>query len=154
MWVGGVTHSLCFFLGPGLPRALGSPFTAPALRLTPFFLGPSRGGPIGCGAGVPLAAGVAGLESDAFSALDGAGTVVEVAGESLASSLSGVSSFLSEAGSMMARSFRGSTLRVTMRDGVFSGVVLLRMGVVLLTGLPDLRRSFVIVAVLLPGAMT
>lgn len=108
---------------------------------------------MGWGAGVPLAAGVAGLESDAFSALEGAGMVVEVAGESLASSLTGVSSFLSDSGSMMARSFRGSTFKVTMRDDVFSGVVLLRMGVVLVTALPDFRRSLVIVAVLLPDAM-
>ncbi len=106
-----------------------------------------------CGAGVPLAAGVAGFESDAFSALDGARTVVEVAGDSLTSSLTGVSSFFRDSGSMTARSFRGSTLRVTMRDGDFSGVVLLRMGVVLVMVLPDLRRSFVMVAVLLPDAM-
>jgi len=108
---------------------------------------------MGCGAGVPFAPGVAGLESDAFSALDGAGMVVEVTGESLASSLTGVSSFLSDAGSTMARSFRGLTFSVTMRDGVFSGVLLRRIGVVLATVLPDLRRSFVMVAVLLPDAM-
>ena len=106
---------------------------------------------MGCGAGVPLAAGVAGLESDAFSA--GAGTVVEVAGESLTSSLTGVSSFFRDSGSRMARSFRGLTLRVTMRDDVLSGVVLLRMGVLLVVALLDLRRSFVMVAVLLPEAM-
>lgn len=108
-----------------------------------------------CGAGVPLAAGVAGLESDAVSV--GAGTVVEVAGESLTSSLTGVSSFLSESGSTMARSFFGLTLRVTMRDGfAVSGVALalalLRIGV-LLAALLDFLRSFVIVAVLLPDAM-
>lgn len=43
------TYSFCFFLGPGFPLTLGSPLpfaAAAAFLLTPFFLGPSAGGPI------------------------------------------------------------------------------------------------------------
>lgn len=81
------SSSLCFFLGPGFPRTLGSPLRAAAPLLTPFFLGPSAGGPMLTegGAGVP-AAGVLGLESDAFSVVEftvAAGSVVDVAGDSL-----------------------------------------------------------------------
>lgn len=58
-------------MGPGLPLGLGIPsivpFAAAADRLTPFFFAPSTGGPIGVGAGVVSAAGVAALESDALS---------------------------------------------------------------------------------------
>src|SRR4051812_23220310 len=146
-----ITYSLCFFFGPGLPRALGSPFAAAALRLTPFFLGPSTGGPIDCGTGVPPAAGVGGLESDAIS---GAGMVVEVAGDSFKSSLTGVSSLGRVDGATMARSFRGVTLSVTTREAVSSGVRLLRRGVLLVAPVPDLRLSFVMVAVLLPEAIS
>jgi hypothetical protein len=50
---------------------------------------------------------VGGFESDGFSATElvVTGSVVEVAGDSLTSSLTGVSSFFSDSGSTMARSF-------------------------------------------------
>lgn len=89
------------------------------------------------GAGVPLPAGVAGLESEAFSAFDAgaAGTVVEVAGDSSAS-LGGVSSLTDGGeGSMMARSLSGETVRVTKPGDDLA---------------PDFRRSFEAPAVVLP----
>jgi hypothetical protein len=64
-----VTHNLGFFLGPGLPRGLGTPSSVAADLLAPFFR-PSTGGAIDGGAGVPSAAGVAALESEALSPLD------------------------------------------------------------------------------------
>lgn len=96
----GSTDSLGFFLGPGLPRTLGwpsgpVPLTAEDL-LMPFFLTPSVGGPMTGGAGVPLAAGVAGLESEALSPLEAgaAWRVADAAGDSCDSltSLTGDSS--------------------------------------------------------------
>jgi hypothetical protein len=77
--------------------------------LTPFFLGPSVGGPItDGGAGVPLGLGVLGVESEGASGLEGgaAGRVVDVAGDSL-SLTGGVSSLTGGTydGSTMARSF-------------------------------------------------
>lgn len=156
------THSLCFFFGPGRPLAFGSPVPFAAL-LTPFFFGPSRGGPIGCGTGVPLAAGVAGLESIGISVARfvAAGTVARAGGaslrSSLVSSLMGVSSFFSDSGSTIARNFRAPTLRVTMRDETFalgfSGDELAaRTAPALVAVLLDFRRSLVAVAVLVEDA--
>lgn len=116
---------------------------------------------MGVGTGVSVA-GVAGLESDGFSGagpLVAAGSVAESAGDSRTSSLNGVSSFFSDAGSMIARNFRGSTLRVTESEGRFavgcSGVVLVaRMMPALLVALLDFRRSLVTVVVLVDAAMT
>ena len=111
------TYSLAFFLGPGLPRGLGSPLGVAvpgAPRFTPLFLGPSAGGPIEapCGAGVS-GAGVLGVESEAFSLEFGAaGRVFEVAGDSLLS-LTGDSS-LTDSGSTMRRSFSGDSFKITM----------------------------------------
>jgi hypothetical protein len=117
---------------------------------------------MGVGTGVSVA-GVAGLESDGFSSaapLVAAGsTFAEPAGDSRTSSLIGASSFFSDAGSMIARNFRGSTLRVTESEGRLavgcSGVVLdARMTPALLVVLPDFRRSLVTVVVLVDAAMT
>jgi hypothetical protein len=149
------THSLCFFLGPGLPRTLGSPlpFAAAADLLTPFFFGPSAGGPMaaGCGAGVP-AAGVLGVESDAFSAREfvAAGSVVEVAGESFVS-FSGESSF-AKPGSTMARSFWELVRRVTTREGL-EGLPPVIVAVVVAPAVFDFRRSLDAAWCLLDGGM-
>lgn len=117
---GGWTYSLCFFLGPGFPRTLGSPLplTAAADLLTPFFLGPSAGGPMAvgcCGAGVPVA-GVSGVESDAFSPLEwgATGRMADGAGDTLTSFI-GVSS-LAKSGWTMARSLCGLTLSMMTRE--------------------------------------
>jgi len=72
---GGCTYNLAFFLGPGLPRGLGSPSgpnTGPALLFIPFFLTPSVGGGIddGKGTGVPAAAGVLVFDSEGLSPLE------------------------------------------------------------------------------------
>lgn len=64
------TYNLAFFFGPGLPLilAVGSlALATAALRLTPFFLGFSVGGPMVACDGVPLAAGVLGLDGEALS---------------------------------------------------------------------------------------
>ncbi len=63
-------YNLAFFFGPGLPLilAVGSLlFAAAAFLFTPFFLGLSVGGPIGACEGVPLGAGVPGLDGEALS---------------------------------------------------------------------------------------
>ena len=80
------TYSLGFFFGPGLPLTLGTPSggkATPELLFTPFFLTPSAGGGIDEGPGVPLAAGVFELDSDAISPFELAATarVFEVADE-------------------------------------------------------------------------
>ena len=140
------TYSLCFFLGPGFPLTLGSPLpfaAAVALLLTPFFLGPSVGGPIAAdwAAGVP-AGGELGVESDAFSVPE----VAAAAGDCLAA---GVSS-LTKSGSTMARSFWGGTLRVTMWVGLGDAALVMVAAAVLL----DLRRSLAAAAAfLLEGAI-
>ena len=160
------TYSLCFFLGPGLPRGLGSPLgvAAPgAPRFTPLFLGPSAGGPMAaaCGAGVP-GAGVFGVESEAFSLeLGAAGSVFEVAGDSLLS-LTGDSS-LTDSGSTMRRSFSGDSFKVTMRLSLSlmdaAGVDEAAVDEAGVAGL-DFRRSLsldagvVVVLLLLDAAMT
>ncbi len=120
----GLAYSFCFFLGPGLFRTLTEPSPFPAIaaadRLAPFFFGPSAGGPMTeAGAGVPPAAGVPGVESDAFSGFEAgaAGSVFEVAGESLAGE--GESSLTAgggAAGSTIARSFSGDTVMVIRPD--------------------------------------
>ncbi len=143
-WSAGA-YSFCFFLGPGFPLALGSPLpfaAAVALRLTPFFLGPSAGGPMVAdwSAGVP-AGGELGVESDAFSAPE--------LGAAAGDCLTGVSS-LTKFGSRMARSFWGGTLRVTMRLGLGDAAVVTAAAVVLL----DFRRSLAAAAFLLEGAIT
>lgn len=112
---------------------------------------------MGCGAGVPLAAGVAGLESEAFSALEtgAAGRVADVAGESFASLGVGVSSFTSDSGSTIALSLSLGTFRVTVRVGLSepgSGLVLRRASVLPLV-LPDLRRSLAMAVLLLEAAI-
>lgn len=112
---------------------------APAAdRLTPFFLGPSAGGPIvDEGAGVPLAAGVLGVESEALSALEGAvaWSVALVAGESLA----GDSSLVEGSGvdSNSALSLLAGTLSVTTSDDCDELSSILST----LSCLSDLRRS-------------
>lgn len=141
---GASTHSLCFFLGPGLPLTLGSPFpfaAAPALLLTPFFLGPSVGGPMVAdwAAGVP-AGGELGVESDAISVLE--------LGAASGDCLAGVSS-LTKSGSTMACSFWDDTLRVTMWVGLGEPAPVTVATAVLL----DLRRSLAAAAFLLEGAI-
>jgi hypothetical protein len=119
------THTFLRF-GPGLPLGLGSPLpsTAAAPRLTPFFLGPSVGGPIAAagGAGVPLPAGVPGLESDGVSPLAavGFGTVDEFDEESLASLPAGESALVGEgsSGVMIFRSRSAVTVHVKTRLGL------------------------------------
>ena len=138
------TYSLCFFLGPGLPLTLGSPLpfaAAAALLLTPFFLGPSLGGPMTTdwSAGVPVG-GELGDESDAFSVPE----LAAAAGDCLA----GVSS-LTKSGSTMARSFCDDTLRVMMLEGLGEAALATVAVVVLL----DLRRSLAAAACLLEGAI-
>lgn len=121
----GSTYNRGFFLGPGFPLGLADPSVAPfaptADRLVPFFLGPSVGGPMTDGAGVPSAAGVAVLESDAFSPLELTGAD-ELAGESLTSLGTGTSltegvSSLMKPGKI-SRSRAGDTARVTTRLGL------------------------------------
>ena len=114
-WVS-LTYNLGFFLGPGLPRILGSmPFAPAALRFTPFFLEPSAGGPMEAGAGV------LGFDSEALSPFDtAAGASVEgraagAAGDSLESLAAGDSS-LTEAESMIFRRLSGDTLSTTSED--------------------------------------
>lgn len=66
------------------------PFAAAADRLTPFFFF-SSGGPIGVGAGVVSAAGVAAFESDALSTFEAAvdtTSALGLAGDSLISEVS------------------------------------------------------------------
>lgn len=108
-----LTYNLGFFLGPGLPRILGSiPFAPAAFRFTPFFLEPSVGGPMEAGAGV------LGFDSEALSPFDTAagvsvkGRVVEAAGDSLESLAAGDSS-LTEAASMIFRRLSGDTFSTT-----------------------------------------
>jgi hypothetical protein len=129
------------------------PFVAAADLLTPFFFGPSAGGPMaaGCGAGVP-AAGVLGVESDAFSAREfvAAGIVVEVAGDSFAS-FRGDSSF-ANSGSTMARSICEVVRRVTTREP-FEGLLLVMAAVVVAAAVLDFRRSLDAGACLLEGGM-
>lgn len=163
-----MTYSLAFFLGPGLARALAAaapsplPFMAAAFRLTPFFLGASAGGPMGSwGTGVLLPAGVLGDESDAFSvlAVGKAGSVAEVAGDSLAgdSSLTGAVAVavalalaltlaLALAGSRTACSRTTETFIVTRpgRSAALSAA---------LSAFSDLRRSLAAAAALLAGGM-
>jgi len=110
----------------------------------------------GCGAGVPLAAGVPGVESEAFSALEAAaGRVPEVAGDPF-ESLTGESSFREAAalGSKTARSRSGGTVRV-MKPGDDDLVALSAdlSALSALSALSDLRRSLAAVAVLPEGAM-
>jgi len=139
------TYSFCFFLGPGFPLTLGSPLpfaAAAAFLLTPFFLGPSAGGPMVAdwAAGVP-AGGELGVESDAFSVLE--------LGTAAGDCLTGVSS-LTKSGSTMARSFWDGTLRVTTRLALGDGALVTAAAAVLL----DLRRSLAAAAFLLEGAIT
>lgn len=136
------TYSFCFFLGPGFPRTLGSPLplaAAAALRLTPFFLGPSVGGPIETdwAAGVP-AGGELGVESDALSMFE--------LGAAAGDSLTGVSS-LTKSGSTMARSFWGVTFRVTTWVDLGGDAAVTEEAVVVLL---DLRRSLAAPAPFLP----
>lgn len=93
----------------------------------------------GCGAGVP-AAGVVGVESDAFSALEfgAAGSVVEVSGDSL--DLIGDSS-LAKSGSTMGRSLTGEVLMVTRMLVRLLVVMAAEVAALLLLGL---RRSLAV----------
>jgi hypothetical protein len=116
----GGTYSLAFFLGPGLPRilAVGSLlFAAAALLLTPFFLRLSVGGPMGACEGVPLAAGVPGLDGVAFSSCDAAAVGLSPGGtgDDADDSLAGVSSFVQD-GSRILRSRSDGTCSVTIAD--------------------------------------
>lgn len=101
------------------------------------------------GAGVPSAAGVPGVESDAFSLFEAgaAGSVFEVAGDSLAGE--GESSLMTggaAVGSRIARSFSDDTVKVTRPgDWTDSSAVF--------STLSDLRRSLEAAPVLLEGAM-
>jgi hypothetical protein len=131
-----LTYSLGFFLGPGLPLALGSAPLAPgALLFTPFFLGPSVGGPIGVCDGVSAWAGVPGLDVDAFSPFvagsagttGSAGVLDDGAGDAFAGDSS-----LTDVGSSSFRSLSGETLRVTID---------------VLLPVEDLRRSLSLVVV-------
>lgn len=139
------SSSLAFFLGPGFPRTLAVgpslplPFATAADLLTPFFLGPSVGGPMTeGGAGVPLGLGVFGVESNGASGLEGgaAASVDDVVGDSL--SLADVSSAKDETleGSTMARSLSGGTTSVT-RPGLAGS----NFGSGAAAALSDLRRS-------------
>ncbi len=126
-----------------MPRTLGSPLplaAAAALRLTPFFLGPSVGGPIETdwAAGVP-AGGELGVESDALSMVE----LGAAAGESLTT---GVSS-LTKSGSTMARSFWGVTLSVMIWLVLGEAAAVTEEAVVVLL---DLRRSLAAAAPFLP----
>jgi len=110
-----------------------------------------------CGAGVP-AAGVLGLESDAFSAdeFGAAGSVVDVAGDSLAS-LIGESS-LTKSGSMMALRFCGVVLKVTtslVLEGlpVMAAVVAVVAVAAAAAAVFDFRRSLDAAVCLLAGGM-
>lgn len=98
------------------------PFAAAADRFTPFFFAPSAGGPIGVGAGVVSAAGVAALESDALSPFEMVDTTSAfgLAGDSLVceSSLESFDSgdwdaSLTDTEGKISRSSSGDTLRVT-----------------------------------------
>lgn len=119
------TYNRGFFLGPGFPLGLGIPSMPFADRLVPLFLGPSVGGPMPDGAGVPSAAGVAALESDAFSPLEvvGAATLAELVGE-LLTSLGSEGSFTKgvcssiDSGKRSTRSCAGDTAKVTSRLGL------------------------------------
>lgn len=141
----GWTYSRGFFLGPGLPFCLGAPSGVPfafaAERFTPFFFGPSAGGPMEPGAGVPSACGVAAFESEALSPLavaGGAGCVLAAGVESgdddcLTSSESGAGE---SSICRISRSLDGSTGRLTIRVGLP----------------PDFRRLSM--ALVVDGAMT
>jgi hypothetical protein len=63
------TYSFAFFFGPGLPLGFRSPSAAAEVLLIPFpvFFTPSVGGSIAVKPSVPLAAGVLGFDSEAFS---------------------------------------------------------------------------------------
>jgi len=103
-----------------------------------------------CGAGVP-AAGVFGVESDAFSVeFVAAGSVVEVAGDSLAS-FTGESS-LTKSGSTMERSFWDVVLSVMTRE-LLEGLPPVMAAVVVVAAVFDFRRSLDAAACLLEGGM-
>lgn len=108
------TYSLGFFLGPGLPRGLGTPsavtLAAAAERLTPFFLVLSGGAMEG--AGVPSPAGVAALESDAGSVFGAAGEPF-MSDESSGGAVLG-DWLLTSPSASRRRSVEGETLSVTM----------------------------------------
>ena len=113
----GCTYNLAFFLGPGLPRGLGSPSgpnTGPALLFTPFFLTPSVGGGIdeGKGTGVPAAAGVLAFDSEGLSPfeLGATGCGFEMVDDD---SFEGDSSLTGAAGSNLCRAL-GDTFNVTI----------------------------------------
>ena len=155
-------YSLCFFLGPGLPRSLGSPFpfaaAAPALLLTPFFLGPSAGGPMPAdwAAGVPSAGGELAAESVPFSAWElgaaaaAAPVVVVGVAEGAGDGLAGASS-MTESGSATARSLWGGTLRVTTKR---PGLEAAAPPAEALAVMPfDFRRSLGAAALLAEGAI-
>lgn len=116
-------------MGPGFPRGLGIPSIDPlataADRLTPFFFGPSVGGPMAEGAGVPSAGvasatGVAALESEALSPLVllAGGCEPEAdaasAGDSALASMSLAGDSSLTVGAIRARSLSGDTLRMTI----------------------------------------
>ena len=95
------SYSRAFFLGPGLPRTFGgaSGPNAAAVLLFPFFLTASVGGGINDGPGVPMGAGVFGLDSDGVSpfelATTGAAAGAVVLG---ATSFDGIASSLTDFG--------------------------------------------------------
>jgi hypothetical protein len=136
------TYNLAFFLGPGFPLILAVrslPFAVAAHRFTPFFFGLSVGGPMGVCEGVPLAAGVPGLEGEALSSCKAATTGISLAGAGEAEdSFVGDSSFVQD-GSRILRSRLDGTRSVTTAED-----------------LPvDFRRSFSLLgaAVLLVGGI-
>ena len=96
-------------------------------------------------AGVPVAGGEFGVESDAFSALElaAAASVAEVAGDCL-----DAASSMTKSGSTMACSLLGLSLRVTMRLGLVDDALELAAAVLL-----DFRRSLAVAALLLEGAI-
>lgn len=123
------TYRRGFFLGPGFPLGLGGPSLLPAApRLVPLFLGPSVGGPMTDGTGVPSGTGVAAFESVTFSPFElagAAGPAAELAGDALTSlgsedDLSDGDSSLTESGSMISRRRRGVMASVTSRLGLLA----------------------------------
>lgn len=130
-----------------MPRGLGSPSgpnATPELRFTPFFLGPSSGGGISEGTGVPLGTGVLAADSTGFSA-DVLGAAMGIVLESVdVESFDGESSLTSLTSCLTG--VAGSRLCKNLGDS-------LKVRIFCSPPLDDFRRAVEAVDGLLDGAM-
>lgn len=143
----GVTYNLAFFFGPGFPRGLGSPSgpnATPELRFTPFFFGPSSGGGISEGTGVPLGIGVLVADSTGLS-VDVMGAAMGIVLERVeVESFDGESSLISLTSCLMGAA--GSRLCKNLGDS-------LKVRIFCSLPFDDFRRAVEAVVGLLDGAI-